>query len=523
MYTVQYLTLYSKSKLRKADEVALGPEYSGARVSREALLNDDSNSQHSDSGEESEDDAGIEKFADLDLDVDVDEEDGDIDSDNAFGESDEEKFEKFAFRGSGKPRDGKGLKKRPTASDFMSESEDGEEGAADGGSEEESDEDLLDVAEQHSDAENESVASEDEDLDQEMDDGEEDSESDQDDDKEGVAEEDEDEEERRAELRKIMGEEQQSVVASITEAAKADAAKGNAVKEQRKAFDSLLSVRMVLQKALIATNSMATVNEKDSEDVTDKPYEAAEEAAIKLWNTLDGLRLELSKANSGVKTGSKRKRGIDTSTPSSDIWEKMQASEVSMIDTRQTTLEKWSSKVKSTTSLPISRRLNPTAPQSSITSVIQDQLANSEHLLQKTKIPRACAPLQRDAKLTTDPSIYDDGNFYQMLLKELVDQRRVESLTAPAARKALQWTAVKEVKTRKNVDTKASKGRKMRFTVHEKLQNFMAPEDRTSWRPEAVESFFGNLLGQKMHLNEEEEDAEMEEEVDPMEAMVFRS
>lgn len=107
-------------------------------------------------------------------------------------------------------------------------------------------------------------------------------------------------------------------------------------------------------------------------------------------------------------------------------------------------------------------------------------------------------------------------------MKELVDQRRVESLTAPAAGKALQWTAVKEVKTRKNVDTKASKGRKMRFTVHEKLQNFMAPEDRTSWRPEAIDLFFGNLLGQKMNLGEEEDDdVEIEDEVDPMEALVF--
>jgi protein AATF/BFR2 len=158
--------------------------------------------------------------------------------------------------------------------------------------------------------------------------------------------------------------------------------------------------------------------------------------------------------------------------------------------------------------LPISRKLNPTAAQQSIISLIQDQLANSEHLAKRTKMPRSCAPIQRDLKLTEDPDIYDDGNFYQMLLKELVDQRRVESLTTPVAGgdtgKAMQWTAVKEAKTRKNVDTKASKGRKMRFTVHEKLQNFMAPEDRGSWEPGAIDRFFGTLLGQKMTLGEED-------------------
>merc|ERR1711977_780185 len=508
-----------KSKLRKPEEVPLGPEYSGSRISREALLNDDDEVEE----EESESDSEAEKDqnihfadpADSDIELNVDEE-GDIDSDAAFGESDEEKFKDFTFRGSGKPRDVSGNKRRPTASDFMSESDEDEDGVVlngDNSDEPETDEDVLDVSEQHREHSDEDDDSGSDQSDENNAEDDEESESDD--------EENEDEDERRAELRKIMGEEQQSVVASITQAAKADAAKGNAVKEQRKAFDSLLSVRMVLQKALIATNSMSTVEEKESEDLANQPYEAAEEAAIKLWNTLDGLRNQLSKAG-GAITGQKRKRGIELSTSSSDIWDRMQSSEVAMIDTRQSTLEKWSSKVRGTTSLPISRKLNPSAPQQSITSVLQDQLASSEHLIQKTKIPRACAPIQRDAKLTEDPNIYDDGNFYQMLLKELVDQRRVESLTAPAAGKALQWTAVKEVKTRKNVDTKASKGRKMRFTVHEKLQNFMAPEDRTSWRPEAIDLFFGNLLGQKMNLGEEEDDdVEIEDEVDPMETLVF--
>ncbi|KAL5317595.1 hypothetical protein ACEPPN_014691 [Leptodophora sp. 'Broadleaf-Isolate-01'] len=513
-----------KSKLRKPEEVALGPEYSGSRISREALLNDDDDEEVSGSDFEIEEEENA-RFADpedSDLELDVDEE-GDIDSDNAFGESDEEKFKDFTFRGSGRPRELAGNKRRPTASDFMSESEDDDDGVAFNGdnSDEPEPEDVLNVSDQHPEDSGSDEGSDSEGNAE--DDAEDDEESESDEDAQSDDEEDEDEDERRAELRKIMGEEQQSVVASITQAAKADAAKGNAVKEQRKAFDSLLSVRMVLQKALIASNSMSTVEEKDSEDSTNQPYEAAEEAAIKLWNTLDGLRNQLSKVG-GAKTGQKRKRGIELSTPSSDIWDRMQSSEVAMIDTRQTTLEKWSSKVRGTTSLPISRKLNPSASQQSITSVLQDQLASSEHLIQKTKIPRACAPIQRDAKLTEDAHIYDDGNFYQMLLKELVDQRRVESLTAPAAGKALQWTAVKEVKTRKNVDTKASKGRKMRFTVHEKLQNFMAPEDRTSWRPEAVDLFFGNLLGQKMNLGEEDdEDAEMEDEVDPMEALVFGS
>ncbi|TKA72770.1 hypothetical protein B0A49_04935, partial [Cryomyces minteri] len=62
-------------------------------------------------------------------------------------------------------------------------------------------------------------------------------------------------EDDRAELRRIMAEEQKTVAATISQAAKADAEKGRAVKTQRTTFDSLLNTRIRLQKALIATNT----------------------------------------------------------------------------------------------------------------------------------------------------------------------------------------------------------------------------------------------------------------------------
>ncbi|KUJ23160.1 TRAUB-domain-containing protein [Mollisia scopiformis] len=517
-----------KSKLRNPAEVLLGPEYSGARVTRDALDEEsgeeDDENAHSEftSSEEGEQEEQSGQYADPEnVAIDMDEEDGDIDSDGALGESDLERFKDFTFRGSSKPRSLNGGRSRPVAADFMSDSDD--EGVALNGSlpeeeEEESDEDMMSIPDQSEEqvesdeASNieksrTSEASSDENESQS---GEEDEESENE-----TEDSDDDADEkksRRAELRKIMSEEQKTVVATISQAAKADAEKGNAVKEQRKAFDSLLGVRMVLQKALVATNTMAVTEERDSEEAANQPYEAAEEAAIKLWNTLDSIRHDLQKTSTGSKSGQKRKREIDSAAPSSAIWERMQGLEVAAIDNRQRTLEKWSSKVKGTAAMPVSRKLNPTANQQSITSVLQDQLASSDHLIQRTKIPRSCAPVQRDSKVTEDPNIYDDGNFYQMLLKELVDQRRVESLANPvnSAGKTMQWTAVKEAKTRKVVDTKASKGRKMRFTVHEKLQNFMAPEDRRNWESHAIDGFFGSLLGQKMTLGEEDSEEETE-------------
>lgn len=534
---IHILILHSKSKLRKPAEVVLGPEYVGSRVSREDLLNDES-----DDGSNSDEEHGAREdeaqFADPDdVDLNVDHEDGDIDSDNALGSSDDERFKGFAFRGSGKPRDGNvsAARKRKTAADFMSDSDresepidevedkldgsddddveesdgllsgsDLEEVVDDEGTEESDQEDLLD-GEDESDGEEETDGSSDEDE------------------ADGEAA-------RRAELRKMMSEEQKTVVATISQAAKADADKGNAVKQQRVAFDSLLNVRIRLQKALVATNSMPSYSTTDSAAGEEAaPYQAAEAAAIKLWNTLDKLRHQLSKANS-ITAGEKRKRDIEPETPSKKIWSRMQKLETSNINVRQVTLEKWSTKVKSATAIPLQRKLNNTAATQTITDVLQEQLASSERLIARTHMPRSCAPLQAKAKLVSDPSIFDDADFYQLLLKELVDQRMMDSSAAAApvgdAGRPLQWTAVKEAKTKKNVDTKASKGRKMRFTVHEKLQNFMAPDDRGRWEQDAVDRFFGTLFGQKMSLGEDVEvvsDGEEEDLGEEAGLMLFRS
>lgn len=49
---------------------------------------------------------------------------------------------------------------------------------------------------------------------------------------------------------------------------------------------------------------------------------------------------------------------------------------------------------------------------------------------------------------------------------------------------------------KKAVDTKASKGRKLRYEVHEKLQNFMVPViPRGAWHDEQIDELFSSLMG----------------------------
>lgn len=50
-------------------------------------------------------------------------------------------------------------------------------------------------------------------------------------------------------------------------------------------------------------------------------------------------------------------------------------------------------------------------------------------------------------------------------------------------------------KNKKQVDRRASKGRKLRYEVHEKLVNFMVPIPTATWRPEMVDELIGGLFG----------------------------
>lgn len=336
----------------------------------------------------------------------------------------------------------------------------------------------------------------------------------------------------RANLRKIMNEEQKNVATTISQAAKADAEKGRAVKAQRSTFDSLLNSRIRLQKALISTNSFPPA----SEDTTGafklggEAIHAAETAALNLLTTLSNLRSTFD----ATRTGTKRKRPIafTTSTLSSAIWASIQTSETQNIPNRRTILEKWSVKSRPAAILPHSRRLNNSAAaQQTITDVLNTHLSDYARLIKRTRTPRSCAPVQSAAGLAEATDIYDDADFYGLLLKELLEQRSQDVSTG--SNNGVEfiaqapWQAAREAKTKRVVDTRASKGRKLRYTVHEKLQNFMAPEDRGAWGERQADELFGSLFGRRMGLGEEmekdDEDMGDEEDLAEQSLLLFRS
>ena len=513
--------------------MSLGPQYRGAHISRKALTADSGSESGSDQHEDSDDsqsdeddehdgeEEGHDSFDDPDMaDLEADQArvqgDPEIDSDQAFGESDEERFKDFKFRGSRTAAAQNGLrdKRRPAAADFMdleAEETDASEGS-DGDDLENGLNSASDLQDEDDLEDGDDLEGEDEDDDVDMQQFGRDADDDFDEDQTGSSEDDEavsDEEENKAgeidssgaALRRLGHDTQRSVMSNISTGAKIDIKKGLAVREQRKVFDGLLNIRIRLQKAVVAANSFHVID--PDEDAGEEPYKTAEQAAINLWNSINECRAEISQAARKDSTSVKRPRTIDVTKSTEEIWALMEQTEKPAAKRRKTTLDKWERKTSRAKG-----KMDSTTSKSLLTS-LEEQLAEPERFIKRAQTPRSGAPIQLARKLNQDPEIYDDVDFYQRLLKELVDQRTVDPTSDPTAGVAtVRLAAVSEAKARKHVDRRASKGRKMRFTIHEKIQNFMAPEDRRAWEQPAIDRFFGNLFGQKLALNEEDSSAD---------------
>ncbi|KAK9224814.1 hypothetical protein WN943_009852 [Citrus x changshan-huyou] len=87
-----------------------------------------------------------------------------------------------------------------------------------------------------------------------------------------------------------------------------------------------------------------------------------------------------------------------------------------------------------------------------------------------------------------DPELLDDSEFYQQLLKEFF-----ETIDPTSSESAFYAIKKMQTKKRKIVDRRASKSRKIRYNVHEKIVNFMAPQpmDLPPMAPKLFENLFG--------------------------------
>ena len=132
------------------------------------------------------------------------------------------------------------------------------------------------------------------------------------------------------------------------------------------------------------------------------------------------------------------------------------------------TLAKWSAKIQAVAPsvlLPSNRNAfsaKGSQQTKSILRLIDDTLADHDKIIARTQVPRGkghrigvCVGNPQGQDELMDPEIFDDTDFYQQLLRSVIDSRGNGSTE--------NWISIqKQKKAKKKVDTKASKGRKLR-------------------------------------------------------------
>jgi protein AATF/BFR2 len=101
-----------------------------------------------------------------------------------------------------------------------------------------------------------------------------------------------------------------------------------------------------------------------------------------------------------------------------------------------------------------------------------NQKLNNEKILGRKRM--------KEEEYNYDNEIYNDIEFYNYLLKEFLinNSNELDNSNNVEDRYDLtmKYLMNKKLKKKKNVDTKASKNRKIRYEKHEKLINFMTPQ-----------------------------------------------
>ena len=313
-----------------------------------------------------------------------------------------------------------------------------------------------------------------------------------------------------------------------------NAVKGAAVRRQNEVWEKALQTRIVLQRGLNASAKMPTptywraLAKADGEV---KPAMAtcaaaargALDALCSLQAALiDGNPAIAEAAGEGVGGGKKRKASSAMAavskfgllaSPASEVWENIDSVYQRFAAFRDVSIDRWHRKAQvqvgkmSTSGGGGEMR----AFNQSVSAQVASAMRIPDRLVRKSQPPAHLAPKRLGEPEGTEKAaptgdrtedidaddleaaaraearveeIYDDADFYEQVLKEFL-----ESAGAAAG---LAAAASKPAKRRKVVDRRASKGRKLRYHVQQKLVNFCAPVELEV--PQWAEKIFGQLF-----------------------------
>ncbi|KWU42390.1 TRAUB-domain-containing protein [Rhodotorula sp. JG-1b] len=332
------------------------------------------------------------------------------------------------------------------------------------------------------------------------------------------------------------------MVSQLKQAASADVEKGRAVKKQLAFCDSLLESRIKLQKAVGASNLLPHPDQAPAyyqavgQDDVDETLRELAGLSEELFELRQGLLAQNEKIELPADFGASRKRKRTSVAGDETEYLDAMLDDLHTLETTfdpflRATVTKWSDKVLAASGLAGG---GSGKGDKKFKAVNQNAMAQIDHalsatgererLVRRTKVRRgegkpvggvgaeaekniALTPLEEGEKETTDrgtksggnkevdDECFDDSDFYQQLLRDVVESRMLDLDDATMTQLRHATALARGKKVKKVVDTRASKGRKIRYHVHEKVQNFMIPIEAGNWHDEQIDELFASLLG----------------------------
>ncbi|CAA0411269.1 unnamed protein product [Arabidopsis thaliana] len=314
-------------------------------------------------------------------------------------------------------------------------------------------------------------------------------------------------EELEKEVKELRSQEQ-DILKNLKRDKGEDAVKGQAVKNQKALWDKILEFRFLLQKAFDRSNRLPQEPVKslfcsEDEDVS-TAYTDLVTSSKKTLDSLLELQEALFEKNPSVDqqvnaTASEESNKSDAED--SDEWQRISDLQKRMSVFRNKAVDKWQRKTQVTTgAAAIKGKLH--AFNQNVSEQVASYMRDPSRMIKQMQQSRstvavfgtvpqeAMEPNPEEKQQEGDPELVEDAEFYRQLLKEFLEN------IDPASSEAAFYEMKKfQTKKRKVVDRRASKSRKIRYNVHEKIVNFMAP--RPAKIPPNTADLLKNLFGLK--------------------------
>eukprot|EP01038_Epipyxis_sp_PR26KG_P010553 gene10553-14178_t len=268
---------------------------------------------------------------------------------------------------------------------------------------------------------------------------------------------------------------------------------GSLVTEYTKLYDSTLGLRVSLQKVVDEGNKLPLFVADDNNIVSNEEYNSLQSNAKTLLKCLAAtVDLQVDNNdhnNSKLINNNKRKREDNDLS-----WDDIIAPQTKMMNKWEIVLNRWHARLNFGSE---SVKSKMKVFNHSLTQQVDDLLLNNQRIIEKSRIPfnesLRFGLLTPDERINSkydyddnqevvklpdgmlyDMEVYDDRSFYATLLKTFISNSATSGYES--GMRGDDIAALRKYKRKKeNVERKASKGRKIRYKVHPKLQNFTFP------------------------------------------------